>query len=685
MSETVPSSSADALNRILDGHQPFAIIQREGGEEVDVYEGTMEFLDTLNEVAQKRKNRTQPGIVDTICAVPYSSIKTEREYPAVTEDGENKARIQCLQVTRVTHMKLRELLSRLPVDALKLGTITDSHTDEEYEELVRNIIENEIGKGEGANFVLPRSKSAEIEGFQRSSALSIFHTLLNNEFGTYMTGVFSNGKDYLIFASPERQLTVEPGELELDDDAVIDVNKVTMNPISGTLRKTKNAADDGFEFSEKELTEFLNDEKEIMELFMVLDEELKMMARMCEKGGKIKGPKFKEMSKLLHTEYELEGMSELDVLELLIKSMWAPTVTGSPVENACRVIAKHDSVPRRFYSAALVLLGRDKKNRDTLDSTILIRTIEIVRGVLTMMAGTTIVRDSNPPDEAREASVKLAAPLASLEQSVAVAAKRCLECFPPAIRSEVEHLLKKRNTRLSEYHFEDQRKKCLEVPRLRGKKITIIDNEDDFCYILRNMIQHMGADVTVVRYNHFKVHDHSSDIVILGPGPGDPNDEHCKKMQCLGEIAAHLKSTGQPLLGICLGHQILCKELKLDVVQKQDPAQGVCKEIDFFGDLQRVGFYNTFAAKKPEVEKGVQYSSDPETGEVHALRGKKFAGSQFHVESVLTTDGYDMLADFLLRVLPEEETKGMTAAERPSFFKKNFPTVSSFVDFITGA
>src|SRR3546814_19065592 len=78
---------------------------------------------------------------------------------------------------------------------------------------------------------------------------------------------------------------------------------------------------------------------------MVVDEELKMMSAVCSDGGRITGPHLKEMSRLTHTEYMLRGRSRLDPRDILRETMFAPTVTGSPMQNACTVIARHEPSP----------------------------------------------------------------------------------------------------------------------------------------------------------------------------------------------------------------------------------------------------------------------------------------------------------------------------------------------------
>ena len=107
-----------------------------------------------------------------------------------------------------------------------------------------------------------------------------------------------------------------------------------MNPISGTFRIGQS----GPLGLKSRLLDFLADEKEIYELFMVVDEELKMMCDICNEGGQVLGPFLKPMTHLVHTEYLLAGRTSRDVREVLRDTMYAATVTGSPVENACRLI-----------------------------------------------------------------------------------------------------------------------------------------------------------------------------------------------------------------------------------------------------------------------------------------------------------------------------------------------------------
>ena len=102
---------------------------------------------------------------------------------------------------------------------------------------------------------------------------------------------------------------------------------------------------------------------------MVVDEELKMMCDICTEGGQVLGPFLKPMSHLIHTEYLLAGRTTRDPREVLRDSMYAATVTGSPVENACRLIKQYEAraaattAPRSPSSAATPTASRSSTAR----------------------------------------------------------------------------------------------------------------------------------------------------------------------------------------------------------------------------------------------------------------------------------------------------------------------------------
>ena len=268
---------------------------------------------------------------------PSSQIR-ERGFEA-HQDG---APLSVIEATVQRDVGLNELLAELPATPIELADRGGFETsDDDYADMVRHVIDEEIGCGEGANLVIGRHYRARVADWGHERALAVFRRLLERERGAFWTFCIFTGDRYLIGASPERHVSVEDGQ-------------VRMNPISGTfrMRGLDTHAD-----RKRELLRFLADEKEIYELFMVVDEELKMMCDICHEGGQVLGPFLKPMSHLVHTEYLLAGRTDRDPREVLRDTMYAATVTGSPVENACRLIKQYESEGRGYYGAALALLG----------------------------------------------------------------------------------------------------------------------------------------------------------------------------------------------------------------------------------------------------------------------------------------------------------------------------------------
>jgi phenazine biosynthesis protein phzE len=144
------------------------------------------------------------------------------------------------------------------------------------------------------------------------------------------------------------------------------------------------------------------------------------------------------------------------------------------------------------------------------------------------------------------------------------------------------------------------------------------------------------------------------DLVVAGPGPGDPRDREDPRVAALWRVVGRLLRWEVPFLCVCLSHQVLASVLGLELLRKRTPAQGVQEEIDLFGRQERVGFYNTFVARSEQdllyrvgLPGPIQVSRDPHTGEVHALRGPGFASTQFHPESLLTQNGVHLLGEFV--------------------------------------
>ncbi|MFF3890479.1 anthranilate synthase family protein [Streptomyces sp. NPDC001914] len=604
----------------------FAIIHRpESGSPgtLDVLTGQVTEYKTLDDIPLADDSGPGPAL-DTLVLVPYRQL-ADRGFAA----RDDATPLLAMNLTGRDTVPVAEALARFPQVPTEL---TDGHFDVDdaaYARMVRQIVTEEIGTGEGANFVMKRSFVADIGDYSLTSALSFFRRLLEREEKAYWTFIIHTGRNTLVGATPERHVSLAGGT-------------AVMNPISGTYRYPSGGP------TLQGVMEFLADTKETDELYMVLDEELKMMARLCDDGGRVHGPYLKEMARLAHTEYLIEGRTDRDVREVLHETMFAPTVTGSPLESAARVIRRYEPKGRGYYSGVAALIGRDAAGRQSLDSAILIRTADIdPGGRMNISVGATLVRHSDPTAEVAETRSKLATLLNALKSGRAAGY---------AADPEVRAALDRRNEGIAGFWLRDQEDRPPAGALLDGMTALVVDAEDTFTAMLDQQLRSLGLSVEVRRFDEpYDVADY--DLTVFGPGPGDPRMTSHPKIAKLRQSIDTALASGRPMLAVCLSHQVLSTRLGFDLYRREVPNQGAQREIELFGVRERVGFYNTFAAHSAVSKRAVEgigvveVSRDEVTGEVNALRGPGFASVQFHAESVLTVDGPRIISEAIQGVL----------------------------------
>ena len=613
----------------------WALIRTRDADTVTLLAATRSDLGELAEIPLADGSPTAGRRHDSLVLVPYAQVR-ERGF-AAHQDG---TPLSHLAIDREHEMALPELVSLLPT-----GPPTSAESagfelgDDAYADIVDRVIRDEIGTGQGANLVIGRRYAARLAGWDATAALGVLRRLLETERGAYWTFCVFTGDRYLIGASPERHLSIDAG-------------RVRMNPISGTFRL---GGPRPVIERKAELLEFLADEKEIYELFMVVDEELKMMCDICGEGGLVLGPYLKQMSRLIHTEYLLAGRSSRDPRTVLRDSMFAATVTGSPVRNACRLIEAYESSGRGYYGSVMALIGRDRDGAAVVDAPILIRTADVdLSGRLTVTVGATLVRDSDPAYEVAETHAKAAGILTAFGL-VDGAVDRAEDIGGLARDDDVLIALGSRNSRLSPFWLTDQTATPRD-PELAGLRALIVDGEDDFVNMLGHVFAVLGVESRVVHHSGWTPDDMSGcDVVVVGPGPGDPRRHDDPKIAALRAVVLEALAQGRPLLAVCLGHQVLCDVLGLDLAYKDIVFQGTQARLPVLGRPEVVGFYNTFVARVSAggLPEGVEVEADPDTGDVHLVRGRRCRGIQFHAESILTQHGPAILADLLRGLLAE--------------------------------
>ncbi len=520
---SVARAAIDALRR----HEAWALVRLStktgDSDTVTLVAGTRSEVAGLLDVPLEQGPPPAGRRFDRLLAIPFRQV-AERGFEA-HDDG---TPLVVVDIETETDLPVADVLEAIPDDGIDFTDRGGFESDDDaYAEVVEAIIREEIGQGEGANLVIGRHYRAVVADWGPDKALTVFRRLLARERGAYWTFLFFTGDRYLVGASPERHVSVHGGD-------------VRMNPISGTFRIPRDPEVD----VKAGLLDFLSDEKEIFELFMVVDEELKMMCDICNQGGQVLGPFLKPMTHLVHTEYLLAGRTTRDVREVLRDTMYAATVTGSPVENACRLIKQYEHEGRGYYGAALALLGRDAHGEPTADSPIVIRTADVdPAGHLKVTAGATLVRDSDPAYEVAETHAK-AGGILSAFGLVPPAGQPATGIAELTRDEDVLIALNSRNRRLSTFWLTDQGGSPPD-PRLAGKRVVILDGEDDFVNMLRHVLGVLGMSSRVVRHDEYvdgALDD--ADLVIVGPGPGDPRDGADPKMAAIRGAVARLLERG---------------------------------------------------------------------------------------------------------------------------------------------
>ena len=185
--------------------------------------------------------------------------------------------------------------------------------------------------------------------------------------------------------------------------------------------------------------------------------------------------------------------------------------------------------------------------------------------------------------------------------------------------------------------------------------LLVIDNYDSFTYNLVQYLGELGETVEVRRNDRVTLDEIENSLrperIVISPGPGTPNDAGIT----LDVIARF--SGKVPLLGVCLGHQAIGQAFGGKVIRAPELMHGKASAVHHDGktifagidDGFLAGRYHSLIVERQSLPSCLEISASTADDIIMGLRHRelKVEGVQFHPESILTSDGMQLLANFL--------------------------------------
>lgn len=186
----------------------------------------------------------------------------------------------------------------------------------------------------------------------------------------------------------------------------------------------------------------------------------------------------------------------------------------------------------------------------------------------------------------------------------------------------------------------------------------LIDNYDSFVYNLAAYIRELGRTIMIKRNDEVTISmleaimkEENVQGIIISPGPKSP-----KESGISGDIIVHFHKK-VPILGVCLGHQIIGYQFGAIVEKGNRPMHGKVNLIynsgkGIFKELPssyKVTRYHSLVVKEEKLPSCLQIDAKSEDGAIMAISHKSYPvyGVQFHPEALLTQYGHALLENFL--------------------------------------
>ncbi len=184
--------------------------------------------------------------------------------------------------------------------------------------------------------------------------------------------------------------------------------------------------------------------------------------------------------------------------------------------------------------------------------------------------------------------------------------------------------------------------------------ILVIDNYDSFTYNLVQYLGELGQEPQVWRNDKItleEIEELAPERIVISPGPCTPNEAGISI-----DVVNHF-SGKLPILGVCLGHQCIGQAFGGVVVRAERLMHGKTSMIEHDGLSIYGGVpspfeatrYHSLVVERSTLPDCLEISAETREGEIMGLRHKEYPveGVQFHPESILTSEGKNILSNFL--------------------------------------
>jgi len=184
--------------------------------------------------------------------------------------------------------------------------------------------------------------------------------------------------------------------------------------------------------------------------------------------------------------------------------------------------------------------------------------------------------------------------------------------------------------------------------------ILLIDNYDSFVHNLARYFRRLGFDTEIVRNDAVAIEEiarRAPQAIVLSPGPCTPNEAGCS-LDVVRELHREF-----PILGVCLGHQTIAASFGATVVRATEPMHGRTSLVHHSGSPLfrsvpspfQACRYHSLVAERQTIPEALEVTATIDDGTVMAIEHRELpvCGVQFHPEAVLSSHGFQILANFL--------------------------------------